>query len=203
MASDTEIVNRALRLIKAQRIVNLLDGSKNANVANDVYAEVRDDLLRSHTWNFGTKLTTLARLSTAPAFEFDHAYALPSDWLRTIAFHDNDAAAGTVPFREVEIEGVGALIASIEQAFLSYVYRVTDPGRMPPDFRTALVYSLAVAMPGISNLSAADADRLEKRADRMRLKAKSADALGQPADQRPRGSWADSRHSWPRERWPR
>lgn len=203
MASTTDIVNRAMRLLKAQRIASLTDGSKNANVANDIFAEVRDELLRAHTWKFATKLVTLARLSTAPTFEFDHAYALPSDWIRTISPHDNDAGAGTVNYREAEIADVGALLASIETAFLNYVYRVTDPNRMDPSFRTALSYELAVQMPGIANVSNAEWERLESGAARHLMRAKSADGLGSTPIQRPRGSWANSRHSRPRDRWPR
>ncbi len=42
MATDnTQIANRALRLVKAGRITALDDGSKNANVVNDIFTEVR------------------------------------------------------------------------------------------------------------------------------------------------------------------
>lgn len=203
MASTTDIVNRALRLLKAQRIASLTDGSKNATVANDIYTGVRDDLLRAHTWKFATKLTTLGRLAAAPAFEFDYAYSLPADWMRTISLHDNDAGLGAVNYREAEVANTGALLCSIETAYIKYVYNVTDPNRMASDFRTALAYELAVQMPGIANLSGAEWERLEKGAQKHLTRAKSADALGTPAQRRPVGSWASSRNSWPSTRWPR
>ena len=37
MTSDTDIVNVAMRLLKANRITALADGSNNANVADDVF----------------------------------------------------------------------------------------------------------------------------------------------------------------------
>ncbi len=201
--SDTDLANRALRLLKAGRITSRTDESNNANAVNDVFDGELESLLRGHKWNFAKKFVTLARLSTAPAFRFDFAYALPSDWIRTISVSDNDAGTGVVNFEEAEIENVGALFCSIEQVFFSYVYRVTDPNRMPPDAQTAFVYALAVAMPGISNIGAAAWEALEKRAVHRLIRAKSADALGQPPGKRPAGSWATSRQSWPSSVWPR
>ena len=201
--SDTNLVNRSLRLLKAGAITSLTDGTKNANVAVDVYSGIRDETLRSHTWHFARKLVKLAKLSTAPVFGFDNAFALPSDWIRTITFHDNDAGLGNAAFEEVEVAGVGVLASSITDAYLKYVYRVTDPNRMSPDFQTALVYALAIQMPGISNLSTAGWERLELRATRRLNKAKSSDSLGSPSEQRPVGSWVSSRQSWPTTRWPR
>lgn len=201
--SDTNIANRALRLLKARSITSLTDGSKNANVANDVFDEVRADLLRGHTWHFARRLLKLARLSTAPAFGFDYAYALPADWIRTVSFHDNDAGTGAVDYEEIEVADVGALASSIEDAYLKYVYAVVDPNRMTADFRTALSYGLAVTMPGISNISAAAWELLEKDAISKVNRAKSSDSLGSPAAQRPVGSWVASRQSWPSTRWPR
>ncbi len=201
MTTDTEIKNRALRLLKAQRIT--APGSKNSNVLDDVFDEVRDELLRGHTWRFASKLEKLARSSTTPAFEFTYGYVLPSDWMRTVAVHDNDAGTGRVKFREGELAEVGVLFSSVEDLYLEYVYRVTDPNRMPPDFRTAFAFELAVNCPGISNASAAALDGLRVEASKKRTRAKSADALGSPGRPRPRGSWADSRFSWPSNRWPR
>jgi hypothetical protein len=144
MASSTDIVNEALRLLKAERITSLTDGSNNANKANDIYEEVRDTLLRGHNWNFATKRQKLALSATAPTFEFDNAFPLPSDWIRTISVHDNDAGSGTVLYREEEVAGQGAIVTSADELWIRYVYRVTDPNRMASDFRTALAYAIAV-----------------------------------------------------------
>jgi hypothetical protein len=58
-------------------------------------------------------------------------------------------------------------------------------------------------MPGISNISAAAWELLEKDAISKVNRAKSSDSLGSPAAQRPVGSWVASRQSWPSTRWPR
>lgn len=203
MASDTDVANRAMRLLKANRIASLTDGTKNGNVAIDVFTEVRESLLRGHKWKFNKLFVELSRHATAPTFKYDHAYVLPSNWLRTYSLHDNDIGRGSVDFEEGEIEGVGVLLCSIENAFLKYGYTLVDPNRMSADFRTAFAYALAEAMPGISNISGPAWIDLKKDAKDKLRGAKSSDALGQPPDRRPAGSWAATRRSWPSSRWPR
>lgn len=204
MASDTDIANRSMRLLKANRITSLTDGSNNANVANDVFAEVREDLLRAHNWNFAQKWVQLAKLSEVPAFEFDNAFALPSDWMRTVSVHDNDAGVGAAPlYREGEVDDQGVILSSADEMWMRYVYRVTDPNRMAADFRSAFSFALALAMPGISNLSAVREDRLDGRAERRLRRAKHSDAMGSVPEKRPVGSWVTSRGGYPPWRaWP-
>ena len=186
-----------MRLLKADRITSLTDGSNNANAANDVFVEVREDLLRSHNWNFGQKWAKLAQLSTKPVFEFDNAYALPSDWIRTVTVHDNDAGAGTLVYREGEVDNQGVILHSADELWMRYIYRVTDPNRMAADFRAAFSYALALALPGVSNLSAAREERLEKRAASRLRRAKHSDAVGSAPERRPLGSWITSRGGLP------
>ena len=204
MSSDTDIANRAMRLLKANRITSLTDGSNNANAANDVFTEVREDLLRAHNWNFAQKWAKLAKLSEAPAFEFDNAFALPADWLRTVTVHDNDAGVGPPPlYREGEIDDQGAILSSADEMWMRYIYRLTDPNRMAADFRAAFAFALALAIPGIPNLSAGREERLEKRAEVRLRRAKHADAMGSTPEKRPVGSWVTSRGGWPPTRaWP-
>lgn len=193
MPSSTEIVNAALRRIGGSRINSLTDGSTNGNIASDLYTEVRDDLLRGHPWNFATKRRKLARSSTAPAFEFDHAYPLPSDWLRTISVHDNDAGHGTILFRVEIVEDQRCIVTSSDEVYLRYVYRVTDPNLMTADFRTAFSYALArdMAIPVASSNTLQN--QMAGLAERRLSKARSTDAMGGFPELRPRGSWASSR----------
>ncbi len=204
MSSDTAIANLAMRLLKANRITSLTDGSNNANAANDVFVEVREDLLRSHKWNFAKRRQKLAQSSTAPTFGFDNAYALPSDWLRTITVSSNDAEAGPPPFySEEEVNGQGMIATNVDELWLSYVYRVTDPNRMSADFRKAFAYALTLAIPGVSNLSAAREVGLREEAKILLNKAKFSDATGSSPERRPTASWVAARGGWPSWRqWP-
>ncbi len=193
MPSETDVVNVGLRLVGASPITSLTDGSESANAANDIYTEVRDDLLRSHPWNFATKRQKLAQSSTTPTFEFDYAYPLPSDWLRTVSVHDNDAGYSTVLYRMEDISGQRAIVTSASEVWLRYIYQVTDPNLMPADFRRALALSIArdLAVPLASSNTLQD--QLSKAADRAIARARSSDAMGSFPELRPRGSWASSR----------
>jgi hypothetical protein len=205
VASETDIINVGLRHVGAERITSRTDGTKGADVANDVYDELLDDLLRGHPWNFATKRKKLAQSSTEPIFEFDYAYPLPSDWLRTISVHDNDAGYGAFLYRmeQIETQGGGtqrAIVTSADDVWLRYITRVKDPNLMTPDFRVAFEYALAdvFAIPLASSNSLQE--KMEKKAARKLAKARSTDALGAPPERRPRGSWAASRGGWRRRR---
>lgn len=193
MPSETDVVNVSLRLIGATPIVSLDDGSVMANTADDLYSETRDDLLRTHPWNFATKRVELARSSTDPTFEFDYAYTIPVDWLRTISVHDNDAGHGTILFREEQVAGQRTIVTSSEEVWLRYVARVTDPNLMAADFRRLLAVSLArdLAIPIVSSNTLRD--QFTEEAKRTLARARSADAMGGFPELRPRGSWATAR----------
>ena len=202
MPSEIEIINVALRKIGAETIDARTDGSANAEKVDDIYDEVRDALLRSHPWNFATKRQKLARLSTAPTFGFDYAYGVPSDWLRTISVHDNDAGVSTMNYRMEQVANQRCIVADAEDCYMRYVAQVTDPNLMAADFRRALIVNLAMdlALPIASSNVMMKA--MTEEFGPVLAKAKSTDAMGGFPEPRPRGSWADSRGGystvWPR-----
>ncbi len=203
MVADTDIANEALYLLKAGRITSLTQDHPNAIKINDIFESVRDKLLRSHNWNFASKQVKLAKGSTAPVFEFDNAYPLPDDWIRTISVHNNDAGTGMVHHQVGEIAGQGVILTSADELWLRYVYRVTDPNRMTADFHTAFAYRLAIAVPGIPNQSVAARAELRKEGREELREAKFSDASGATPERRPAGSWVTSRGGWPSWRaWP-
>lgn len=194
MPGETDVINVGLRKIGATPIILLTDGSASANAADDIYTEVRDDLLRSHPWNFATKRVKLAQLTTAPVFEFDHAYALPSDWLRTISVHDNDAGHGTMLYRMEHVGSQRTIVTSSDDVYLRYVYQVTDPNLMVADFRHALEDAIASALAVPLASSNSMEEKYAIRSSRKLNQAKSVDAMGGFPELRPRGSWASSRY---------
>lgn len=203
MASDTEIVNLAIVALGGKTITSLTDGSNNANAANAIYGIVRDQALRGHNWNFATKRVQLAEVSTAPVFGFDHQHAIPSDWLRTVSVHDNDAGLGTIEFKEETYEGQRVLLSNSEDVYLRYVARITDPTLYNADFVVAFAIEMAKRLATkIASSNTVKAD-LEEEVRRLVTGAKSTDAMGSSPEKRPPGSWVSSRHGWPSTRWPR
>lgn len=198
MVATVDVVNVALRLVGGNDITSLTDGSKNANIAADIYEELRDDLLRSHNWNFATKRAKLARSATAPTYEFDYAYPVPSDWIRTIAVSNNDEGFGMIEYQEEIVAGQRCILSDADDVYIRYVSSVTDPNLMSADFRRAWALAMArdLAIPIAS--SNVLQDQLRKQADRVLMRARSSDGMGGFPNRRPRGSWAESRGG----RWP-
>lgn len=193
MASETDLINNALRLIGGSRITSLSDGTKNANVAGDLYEELRDDLLRGHPWNFAMKRVKLAQSTTAPVFEFDHAYSVPNDWLRTVAVHADDGGRTRIVFREELVDDKRMIITDADDVWMRYVSQVVDPNLMAADFRKALITALARDMAVPIAASNTLQQNYEKRANTALARARSNDGLGETAQRRPHGSWAGVR----------
>jgi len=193
MPSETDIANVALRLVGGTRITSLTQATPNANAVNDIYEQIRDDMLE-FPWNFATQRVELAQLSTTPAFGYDFAYALPADWLYTISVHDNDGGYGTIDYREEQVANQKVLSTDRTSVYLTYVKKETDPNLMPASFRLALASALArnLAIP-LANSNVLE-DQLAARAVKDLARAKSIDALSSFPEPRPRGSWANSRN---------
>jgi hypothetical protein len=198
MTDKVGLVNAAIRLLRGTVISSLTDGTANANVAADLFDVVRDDLLRAHNWNFATMRAKLARSSTVPAFEFDYGYALPSDWIRTVSVHDNDAGTGTVNFREEFLNDQNVILASVENLYLRYIARIEDTNRWPADFNKAFIHAMArdMAIPIVNSNTLKEEQKID--AEKALRKAKGSDAMGSSPERRPSGSWATSRSGWRR-----
>jgi len=195
MPSETDIANVALRLVGGTRITSLTQATPNANAVNDIYTEIRDNMLE-FPWNFATQRVELARLSTSPSFGYDHAYALPADWLYTISVHDNDGGYGTIDYREEQVASQKVISTDHSSVYLTYVKRETDPNIMPASFRVALASTLArnLAIP-LANSNVLE-DQLAARSEKDLARAKSIDALSSFPEPRPRGTWASSRNGF-------
>ena len=81
LASQIKISNMALTGLGADRIINLADQSENARRINAVWDLLRDEVLRSHTWNFATERRSFGLLAAAPEYYFTSAFQIPGDVL--------------------------------------------------------------------------------------------------------------------------
>jgi hypothetical protein len=200
MAARIDIINSALRRVGAARVTDPNDRNSNgANVTRDIYDGLLEDLLRSHKWNFAKKTVKLARLTEVPTFEFDYAYGLPSDWLRTDKVSPDIEGTGFMVYR-IEIVGSTGneqkvLVASEEDVYLRYVASITDPNFWNGDFKEGFTLLLAsqLAMPLASSRTLREDLLAESK--RVIGRAKSADSMGSTPVQRPRGSWVTRRGS--------
>lgn len=193
MASEVSIVNTALQLIKhSKQITSLTSGTKEANAAELIYDEMRDFCLDLHHWNFATRRVKLAQLAEdeAPAFQWDHAYQLPADFIRVISVHEHDHGEDQIPYR---IEGF-RIVTDADDVYLRYVARIEDPNKMPPTFRRALSKLIAAQLAtALSSSVSLSKELFTQFHDQDLPFAKSVDAIQNMADQLPESDFIMAR----------
>lgn len=82
--SKINICNQALNLMGARSIQSFDENTENARRCHAVYDLTRKALLRMHPWSFAKKRIQLAPVGTHPTFGYQHAFALPSDFVRVL-----------------------------------------------------------------------------------------------------------------------
>ena len=189
MASIVGICNSALIKLGASTIMSLTEGSKNANLCNEQYEKLRDDLLRAHLWNFASARAKLAQLADSPVFEFDYAYQLPSDWLRTVSVHDSDAGSGAVLYK---LEG-RTLLSFSNEIWIRYVRSITDPNDMDAAFREALAFRIATDLALPITQSSSALNEMKEGFRTAFLRARSVDALDDYPEEMPESNWVMER----------
>jgi hypothetical protein len=142
-SSSTDICNLALGHLGEARIESLNEDSLAARGCALHYAAVRDQVLRSHRWNFAQARITLSRLAENPAFGWDAQYELPADCLRVLEV--NDGEAGDVISDEFIVEG-RRLLTNATAVRLVYTQRIDDVSQFDALFVEAFAVKLAIAL---------------------------------------------------------
>ena len=162
--SETHLCNLALtRLGNSVGITNIAtDTSKAGDLCRAHYDVTRDLLLRMHSWNFAVKRVELASVVAVPAFEYDYAFALPTDCLKVI--RTSWEAAGyaaedgyqvgywqspSIPYRIEQ----GHLLCNESTCSIEYIARITDTSKFDALFTDVFAQRLAaeLAMPLTDN----------------------------------------------------
>jgi len=184
MASVVEICNRALILLGSDTISSISEDTKPAKLCNIVYPQIRQDLIRSHPWNFAMKRTVLASTGTAPSFEYDYTFNLPSDCLRVWQVYDPDSS--------YKLEA-RTLVSNDDAIDLKYIADITDTTKWDSVFVSMVVYKLAIDICFGLTGSTTMIPVLTDQFNRLKAEAKLYDAQEESPDLFDRGSWLDSR----------
>lgn len=141
VTSEVSLCNRALQMIGAGRIQSLTDpASAAARACNSLYAEIRDEVMAVHEWQFAKARQTLAQLSDGPEFGYDYAYQLPDECLRALRLHNELVLGKEVEF---EIEGDQLLCDLESDVQLHYIKRITDPSKFSAMFKSSFCTRLS------------------------------------------------------------
>ena len=151
MSSVIQIANRALTKLGSARITSIDDDVKAARSVKSCFEDLRDDELRAYRWQFAMKRTSLAALSTAPAFGYLYQYQVPSDFLRIDMCDDRypstimDNYIGT-EYLDWLLEGNKILTDIDAPLKLRYIARIEDPNQWDVNFREALACRIAAEL---------------------------------------------------------
>ncbi len=183
-SSEVEICNSALIKVGADRIISLTDDVERARVVAEQYPKVRDELLRSHPWNFAIARVEIASTGT-PEFEYDNEFLLPSDCLRVLK---TDLPDGD----DFKIEG-RKVLANTSSLKIKYIKRITDVNYFDSNFTEALALRLAYDTAYRITNSSTQAASLYQLYSAALRDARSFDAQEGSADRIISDEWLNSR----------
>lgn len=167
---DIGLCARALVKVGAHPITSFADGTTESEIANLLYAPLRDAVLSSYPWNFATRQLALTRLSTPPTADYHYAYQLPNDFLRAISTGNGGRGRG-INYRLSKNE----LHSDAPDITLTYIFR-PDETNFPPYFDALLMTRLAAefCLPLTENVARAEA--LSKQAEQEFIRARQIDS---------------------------
>jgi hypothetical protein len=142
MATEVSICANALRRLGDDPIVSLTDDTERARLCNAFYSEARDEVLRSHPWNFAITRQQLSQLSATPLYQYSYQYALPTDpfCLRVLEMEYSDYV-----FKIEHLAGTGRVLLTDEgTAKIIYIARITDTAQFDPLFIDTLTAKMSV-----------------------------------------------------------
>lgn len=167
MATELSICNSALIKLGAERITTLLDESKEAQLCNEQYSKIRDELLYGHPWNFATVSETLTTNGNEHPWNGYAEYDIPSECLRILDFDDADM--------EWLVEN-GLLYCSDTEVNMRYIKQETDASLFSPKFSELLSLKLALELSYSMVQSAGIRETLNKEYQECLRDARSFDS---------------------------
>ena len=136
--TNIDIVNRALTRIGAPTITDFTDGSREAEVMNELYDHTYEALLTEAFWNFAQKdqeLTQEAKTPTDPNFTYQ--YLVPTDYIQGAYYYSTSGTRITDYLRQGE-----RVLANVDRLFSKYLAKQSEAD-FPPWFVNYLVVKLA------------------------------------------------------------
>lgn len=191
MASKVSIANRALTKLGAERILLLEDENQQARVMKSMFDDVRDAEIRRNRWKFAIKRAELVALAAAPLFGYRNQFPLPNDYIGLVQVGEHYVRTGQQALWSVE---GGNILTNLPAPMrIRYQARIENTGLFDPLFVEVLSCKLAMeasetlTQSGTKYQAAADAYQFALR------EAVRQDAIENPPDELPQGSWLDSR----------
>jgi hypothetical protein len=194
MAGKVEIANRALTKLGAERILLITDPGKEARVMNSMFDTIMDAELRRHRWKFAIRRATMPALVAAPDWGYAYAYQLPADFLALVQVNEY-YLRGLKQKTLWTMEG-GQILTDLPAPLkIRYIRRVDNFALLDPLFVEVLACKLAFEACETLTQSAQKRQLAGEEYSFAISEAVRQDAIENPPDELPWGSWNDSREA--------
>jgi len=137
--SKVKVINKSLTKLSVDRITSENEVNKRATEAREAWDEILEEVLGAFEWNFAARRQALAAITTAPVFEYDYAYRLPTN-PKCIKVRSLDEG------RKWVVEGDdsgGLLLTNYTTAYIRYTALVENPDLWSPWFTEVFATRLA------------------------------------------------------------
>jgi len=191
-SNETSIANLCLTRLGADRITNIdTEQTENASKIRAVFDFLRDEVLRSHPWNFAVQRVNFNKLTTTPLYGFSAEFQIPGNVLRILpqgTGSDSNLAS------DYKIEG-DKVLTNDGTFKCKCILRIEDTTKWDAAFveifATRLQAELAYAIVNSRGLAS---DLFALYLSKLRA-AKAFDAMEDTPDQLTADEWLSSRSS--------
>lgn len=196
MADRLGLFNRALLVLGERQLASLSENRAPRRYLDVAWnGDALGKLLIAGQWKFAQRTVQMdADPEIDTQFGYAYAFGAPDDLVRTTRVCSDEFF--NAPYEQYEEEN-GVYYASLTPFYLSYVSRDTgyggDLAKWPPNFVAYAEHWLALQVVGALTGNRTDKDALEKKANRLLLRAQSTDAMEQATKYPPTGSWVNAR----------
>jgi hypothetical protein len=195
-ASKLQIWNNALYAMGHERLSDTGDPVEAGRVLTRSWDHVVADCLSEASWNFAMEtIKAEADTGVTPTFGYTEVFAKPSDWVRTHGVSQDERFAH--PLADY-YDDQTFWSADVTPIYIRYVSNDTGMGldlnRWPSAFRRYVELELADRTVLRLNNNQELRERIDKRRDDARKRAKNQDAMNESAVKfLPAGSWTRAR----------
>lgn len=176
--SSTDIGNMALDLLSADSVQDIENPtSTTEELLARWYPQARQKVLREHPWNCASKRIVLAASATAPAFGYESAFPLPSDFIRLKYITDSEG--NIIPAANYTVEN-GNVLYKGDALYLVYVYDLTDVASMDVMLIDLIAIELAMMIANKVTDSGTETDKLAGLQKQRTALAKAIDGQENP-----------------------
>lgn len=195
MASKVSIANRALTKLGGDRLLLLSDDTQEGRTLNSMFDDVRDAELRRYRWKFAIKREELVALASAPKWGYQYQYPLPADFLALVQVNERYVIPRDKSAAPWSVEGGRILTNYPAPLRIRYVARIENTGLYDPLFVEVLACKLAVEACEALTQSNTKLEALQAAYDFALSEAVRQDAIENPPDQLPFGTWLEARET--------